>query len=65
MLELTLIILLYIVTLYIIHRKFRRIIKVMAELDQILGLLDNDNNNQADEVDTPKEGVMQCKKREA
>ena len=36
----------------------------MAELDQILALFDNDNN-QADEVDTPKEGVMQCKKREA
>ena len=37
----------------------------MAELDQILALLDNDNNQSClDEVDTPKEGVIQCKKRD-
>ena len=64
MIELTLIVI-YLVTLYLIYKKFRHIIKAMSEIDQILSLLDNDNNQAAslDEVDTPEEGVIQCKKR--
>ena len=62
MLELTLIILLYIVTLYVVYQKFSYIIKTMSDIDQILSLLDNEAAS-LDEVDTPEEGVIQCKKR--
>ena len=54
----------FLVILFVIHKKFKHIIKTMVEIDQILELLDTDNNQTAlDEVDTAEGGVMQCKKR--
>ena len=48
---------------FIIYFKFRYIINIMSELEKIFSLL-NDNNQVLDEVGTPEEGVIQCKKRD-
>ena len=46
---------------FIIYFRYRYIINIMVEIEKIFLLL-NDNNQVLDEVDTPEEGVIQCKK---
>ena len=50
---------LYLILLFIRYR-FRHLIKIMADVGDIL----NDNEFFGDIVDTPKEGIEQHKKRE-
>ena len=47
-------------TLFLIWWRFRHLIKIMADVENIL----NDDDFFGDSVDTPKEGIEQHRKRE-